>query len=264
MGAHSCLALFGVSRAGLAVLAVLVFFAGIVDSLAGGGGLITLPAYMAVGVDPRLVLGTNKLSSTFGTTTATVNYLRAGPKLDLAVIAAVAAALVGSALGAHMTLFVDPRWIRYLLLAALPVLSLLLLSHRDFGRVDRSGELSLAERAARSATLSMPIGAYDGFFGPGTGTFFALAFSRFCGYDLVGSTTRAKLLNMTTNVAALASFLLVGRVNVPLGLSMAAASAAGNFTGSHLGIRKGARVIRPALLLVCAGLFVKLLLDAIR
>ena len=246
-----------------AILAVLVYFAGVVDSLAGGGGLVTLPAYLAVGVPPALVLGTNKLSSSFGTTTATVNYVRAKRDLDWPILAALAAALAGSALGARLTLYFDPRWIRYLVLAALPLVAGLLLIHREFGHADRSRELSKPARAGRAAAFSFPFGIYDGFFGPGTGTFFAVAFSRVCRHDLVGATTRAKLLNMATNVAALASFLLARRVDIPLGLSMAAVSAAGNLTGSHLGIKKGARVMRPALALVCAGLFVKLLLDAV-
>lgn len=255
--------ILGLSAPGFALLSVLVFFAGIVDSLAGGGGLITLPAYLAAGLDPRLVLGTNKLGSCIGTTAATANYVRSCDILEWAIVPAFAAALVGSVIGSRLTLLFDPGWLRYLLLVALPALAFLFYSNRRFGHEDKSATLSRDQKIARSVAFCAPIGLYDGFFGPGTGVFLALAFSRFCRYDLLSSTARAKLLNLAANLAAFGSFLLAKRVNVGLGLAMAGMSTLGNLAGSQLGVKKGVRILRPAIALVIAGLFVKLLFDVI-
>lgn len=251
------------STTSLVALGALVFFAGVVDSLAGGGGLITLPAYLAVGLPPGLLLGTNKLASSIGTVVSAFRFHARLRFSLLAFMPVAAASLVGSALGARLVLFLDPHLIRYFLLAALPVVAYAVYSHHDWGTVDRSGTLGPKTLAWRSVGVSFPIGAYDGFFGPGTGTFFALAFTRFCRYDLLGSTGRAKLLNLLSNVAALAMFLKAGAVHLPLGLTMGVLSVAGHWVGSHLGLRKGAEAIRPMVLLVCAGLFAKIVYDVI-
>jgi uncharacterized protein len=252
----------GLSLPAFAGLAAAVFLAGAVDALAGGGGLITLPAYMAVGLDPALVLGTNKLSACFGTVVSTVRYQRALRFSVRDFFPSIAASLIGSWLGARLALLVDPYWLRPLLLGALPVIAALILTRRDFGAQDNSSRHSHAELAGRGAAVSFPIGAYDGFFGPGTGTFFALGFTRWCGYDLLGATARAKILNLVSNVAALAAFAWAGRLSWKLGLSMALLSVAGNWVGSHLGVKNGAKVIRPVVGLVCGALFLKLLADA--
>jgi hypothetical protein len=254
----------GFAPSQLAVLAALVFFAGLVDALAGGGGLVTLPAYLAAGLDPALVLGTNKLSSSIGTTAAVAAYQRR-QRLPLAHLGApVAACLVGSFLGARAATAVDPRHIRAAMLAVLPVLAGILFLRRGFGKADESHRHARGHLAARTCAVALPLGFYDGLFGPGTGTFLALGLSRFCGYDLLGATSRAKIFNLSTNLAALAAFLLARRVHVGVGLAMGAVSVLGNWTGSHLGLRRGAEAIRPAVLLVCAGLFAKLLADALR
>lgn len=249
------------SPAQSAFLGAMVFFAGVVDSLAGGGGLITVPAYLAVGLPPHLVLGTNKLVSSLGTV---VSALRFHARLQFSLkdfSPVLLAGLAGSVLGARLALLLEPRFLRYLLVAALPAAAYAVYSKHSFGRENRSGELSRQKLLRRSLLIAGPIGAYDGFFGPGTGTFLALAFTRFCRYDLLGSTARAKLVNLASNVAALLTFLLAGCVHWKLGLALSALSVAGHWTGSHLGLRKGAAVIRPMVLLVCAGLFLKILRD---
>ncbi|MBI5625039.1 MAG: TSUP family transporter [Elusimicrobia bacterium] len=251
----------GMSGAELSILAGLVFLAGIVDALAGGGGLITLPAYLSVGLDPGLVLGTNKLGSTVGTVASAARYSRSIRLAWRPFLPVVAAAVVGSYGGARLAVSLDPAYLRPLLLAALPLVALAVYSDPGFGKEDRSGRLSRRQLSGRSWAIAFAVGAYDGFFGPGTGTFFALALTGLCGYGLLEATTRAKVLNLATNVAALLAFLWAGRLDLGLGLAMGAASLAGHAVGSHLGVRKGAAVIRPVVLLVCAALFVKLALD---
>lgn len=245
-------------------LAACVFFAGIVDALAGGGGLITLPAYLAVGLNPALVLGTNKLSSCVGTIVSTVRYHRALKFSIKDFIPVIVSSMVGAWLGARAAILVDPSWIRPMLLMALPVVAYLVWSKKDFGSVDESASLSSAERRRRGVLVAAPIGAYDGFFGPGTGTFFAIAFARWGKHDLLGATARAKILNLVSNVAALGAFIWAGRVDWKVGLSMSLLSVAGHWVGAHLGVKRGAALIRPVVALVCAGLFAKVLFDAVQ
>lgn len=246
----------------LLVLGALVFFAGVVDALAGGGGLITLPAYLSAGLDPALLLGTNKLSSSIGTVMSAGSYLHRLRFPLKPFLPVLAASLAGSALGAAAALLLDPCWVRWLLLAALPVIAYLLYVRRGFGGEDRSAGLPDREVRRRAVLLSSVIGAYDGFFGPGTGTFFALALARWCRYDLLGATARAKALNLASNLAALALFLWSGRLDLGLGLAMGGVSIAGHWLGAHLGLRRGAQTIRPVVIAVCAGLFAKLVWDA--
>jgi uncharacterized membrane protein YfcA len=252
----------GVPPAELAGLSALVFFAGVVDSLAGGGGLITLPAYYAAGLDPGLILGTNKLSSAIGTIASARRYAKT-LSLALAPLApALGAALGGSFAGARLAMRLDGATLRPLMLVAIPVVGAALWSNPDFGREDASAVFSARQRAWRAAGLAFPIGCYDGFFGPGTGTFLALGLAAVCRYGLLEATARAKLLNLATNAAALAAFLAGGRVHLKLGLAMGLVSVAGHSVGSRWGVRRGAGVIRPMVLAVCAGLFMKLAADA--
>jgi uncharacterized protein len=253
-----------ISTASLAALAALVFLAGFVDSLAGGGGLITLPAYLSVGVPPALVLGTNKLSSSIGTVVSAVRFWRASsPKIrDAAPV--VACALAGSALGAKLALLLDPAWLKPILLGALPFVVAAVLSAPRFGHADETASLGRRAVLLRSMAIALPIGCYDGFFGPGTGTFFALALTLFSRCSLLQATTQAKVLNLASNVAALGAFLHAGRVDVRLGAAMGMMSVAGHYAGSSVGIKGGAKVIRPMLAVVCAGLFLKILADVSR
>ncbi len=245
-------------------LAACVFFAGVVDALAGGGGLITLPAYLAVGLDPALILGTNKLTSCLGTVISTARYHRALKFSIKDFMPVIISSMIGAWLGARAAILVDPSWIRPMLLAALPVVSYLVWSKKDFGSSDDSGSLTQAQRQRRGVLIAAPIGAYDGFFGPGTGTFFAIAFARWGKHDLLGATARAKILNLVSNLGALSAFIWAGRLDWKVGLSMSLLSIAGHWVGSHLGVRRGAALIRPVVALVCAGLFAKVLFDAFR
>lgn len=246
------------------MLGACVFLAGVVDALAGGGGLITLPAYLAAGLPPALVLGTNKLSSSLGTLVATIRYHRALKFSVKEFLPVLLAAGLAAWLGARAAVLVDPKWLRPLLLAVLPVVAWLVWSREDFGHRDENRRFAPAERLRRGILVAAPVGAYDGFFGPGAGTFYALGFVRVCGHDLLGATARAKALNLLSNAGALAAFVLARRVDWRVGLPMAALGVAGNWVGAHLGVRRGAAAIRPVVALVCAGLFAKILFDALR
>ena len=245
-----------------AVLSCLVFLAGFVDAMAGGGGLITLPAYLAVGLPPSLVLGTNKLASTIGTAAAAARFWSALDMNGRVLLPTVLATMAGAFLGSRLSMMLDPALIRYLLLGALPLAAFAVLSRREFGEDDSGSSLPAGRLASRAAAVAFPVGAYDGFFGPGTGTFLALGLSRLCRLSLLRATALAKAVNLVSNASALAAFLAGSAVHVRLGLAMGVFSVAGNYAGATVGVKRSA-LIRPLIALVCGGLFLKILLDVL-
>jgi uncharacterized membrane protein YfcA len=227
-----------------AVLCALIFIGGFVDSIAGGGGLITLPAYMAAGLPPHAALATNKFSSSCGTFTAVARYYTAGAVDLRAGLAAAAGALIGSAAGARLVLMVPPGTINIVMLVLVPSAALFFfLSDRI--RVGGRVRAARAHRTAAASAIGAAIGCYDGFFGPGTGTFLAIAFSMFLAMDLVNASANARLTNFASNIGSLVIFLAGGRVLFPLALYTAAAGVAGNWFGARLALQKGARIIKP-------------------
>ncbi len=235
-----------------AVVCLLVFLAGLVDSIAGGGGLISLPAYLAVGLPPHAALATNKFSSVLGTLTAAWRYWRAGKMHVATGLFAAAGALAGSAAGARAVLWVPPSAVQAVVLVLVPAaLAVLLLQDRLFRRRTADDPASPpAHRGSKALLVGLVVGAWDGFFGPGTGTFFAIAFHVFLRFDLLTASGNARLANLASNVGAVVVFLLDARVVFPLALYAAAAGVAGNQLGSLLALRKGERVIKPLLVVV--------------
>ncbi|MDD2773574.1 MAG: TSUP family transporter [Elusimicrobiales bacterium] len=248
------------SAAALAVLGLLVFLAGFVDALAGGGGFIALPAYLAAGIDPKFLLGTNKLSSMLGTSAACLKYNNhvklSFEKLPLYILCT----LGGAGLGAYAATLFNPGFVRYILVIGLPPVVWFILTNRDFGAAPAK-HIPAAKQISRLCGITAAVGFYDGFFGPGTGTLLAIAFTRFAGLELVPATVLSKYINLSSNIAALAWFLYAGRVDVKLGLLTGVCGVAGNWLGAHAGIKQGRRLIRPMLAIVCAGLLLKIIWD---
>jgi len=241
----------------LSFLIATAFLAGGIDALAGGGGLLTIPALMAAGVPPVSALATNKLQSTIGTSSAVVTFLRAG-HVDLRWFAVPAvAAFIGSAAGGTAVQFVDPGFLSAIVPFLLVMMGLYLLLAPDLGDADRHARLG---RPALSL-LCGGIGFYDGFFGPGTGSFFTTALVALAGFGLVRAIANAKLLNLATNVAGLSAMIVGGKVLWLLGLAMAAANVLGNQIGAQLAIRFKGRGVRPLLVTVSFVLTAKLLTD---
>ena len=170
----------------------------------------------------------------------------------------------GSFLGARLISLVPPEAIRYLLIILLPPVALFLGARKKFGLADTSRAHSEDSLLRRAGGLSVSVSFYDGLLGPGTGTFLAVGFAKLCGYDLLRATALAKLLNLVSNLAALATFLYLGSVDVKLGLAMGLAGMAGNYAGSHMALRKGAWIIRPMLFTVSAALLLKIAWDMLR
>lgn len=239
----------------------LVFLAGLVDSVAGGGGLISLPAYLVAGLPPHLATATNKCSSTFGTVLTTVRYLKHGHVHLRSAALSVVFALLGSWLGARLNMILPEKYLYWFLLGALPVIAVFLLLRRDFGTENRSEERPERVLLALCAGIALVIGAYDGFFGPGTGTFLVLALTGLCGFDLLTASGNAKVINLSSNAAAFVTFAFGGNVLWRLGIPAALFGIAGQYIGSGLALKKGARIIRPMFLVVLVLLLGTVLYD---
>lgn len=246
------------------LLGAAIFCAGFVDAVAGGGGLITVPAYLAAGLPPIYVLGTNKFVSSMGTFAAILRYRRSNMLTLRGLAPALAAGIVAAVIGAKLATLMNPAFLRPILLVALPILAWIVWSRHDFGEADQSGEFEKRELRLRTAAVAAPVALYDGFFGPGAGTFYALGLTKFARYDLLGATARAKALNGASNLAALAAFIFARRVMWSVGAPMILASVAGNWLGARFGSRGGAPAIRPIVAAVTAALFLKILFDAAR
>ena len=240
-----------------------LFLAGLVDSIAGGGGLVSMPIYLLAGLPPHTAVATNKLSSTCGTALTTVRFVKNKLiNLKLAV-PSVIAAVAGSSLGARISLSISETVLRNIIICVLPVAAFFVLNKKMF-----SGEGKKAAAVTkRTVTVSMIsaflIGVYDGLYGPGTGSFLIIAFTVFAHLTVEAANAQAKAINLTTNVTALVLFLISGKVLVPLGLAAAACNMAGNYVGSGLVMKKGGKVVRPLLLVVLAILFIRLVMESV-
>lgn len=234
------------------------FLAGFVDSIAGGGGLITIPALLLAGYPPVAALGTNKLQGLFGSGSATIAYARGG-HVDLRkqYLAALLAG-GGSALGALAATIVPGAIFSAVLPALLIAIALYFALKPNMTDVDRVERLS---PLVFTLTLVPLVGAYDGLFGPGAGSFYMLAFVALAGYGVLKATAHTKLLNFSSNVGAFVVFALVGVIDWKIGLMMGLGQFLGAQVGSRVAMKNGAKVIKPLLVITCVALAAKLLSD---
>ncbi|WP_283609106.1 sulfite exporter TauE/SafE family protein [Faecalispora anaeroviscerum] len=248
----------------LIVVCTCTFLGGFIDSISGGGGLITLPAYLAIGLPPHLAMGTNKLSSTAGTLTATIRYMRGG-KIHLRTAATAGVmALFGAALGAQLNMVLDEEYLRYLLLGVLPVIAFITLKKKkNRGETDEHTLLRPSLLTALSMGIGFVIGTYDGFFGPGTGTFLIFLFTGLTRFDSTTASGNAKVVNLMSNLSSLLTFALAGKVVFVLGLPGALFGVLGNYIGSGLALRYNTKVIRPMLIVSLVLLFCKVAYDIV-
>jgi len=241
--------LSGIGTTNYLLVLPFIFLAGLIDSIAGGGGLISLPAYWSIGIPPHTALGTNKFSSCCGTIFSTARYFHAG-MIDVPVaLWSAAAALLGSWLGARVALLVSASFLNYMLVVLIPCLTLLTLLKKDIGRNDHSARLRLGYRIGLGITAGLVIGFYDGFFGPGTGTFLILIYAVLLKYDFVVSNANTKVVNLASNVAALVTFAIAGKILYAIAIPGALCGIAGNLLGARLVIKKGNGLIRVIFIL---------------
>ena len=232
------------------------FSAGLVDSIAGGGGIISVPVLLNFGLPPQLALGTNKFQSSFGSVAASWRYARRGLVELRACRLGILLTLTGALLGTWVVQHIESQVLEKAIPVLLTVLVVYLVFQPQIGLEDRPARLG---PGVFYTVFGLGLGFYDGFFGPGTGSFWAIAFVLLCGHNLARATAHTKVMNATSNLASLALFAAAGLVHLGAGLVMAAGQVAGARLGAGLVVRKGARFVRPAFL-VMAGLTILRLL----
>lgn len=242
------------------IVCPLAFLAGLVDAIAGGGGLISLPAYFFAGLPAHAAIATNKLSSTMGTAVATIRYVLFGYMVKWLVIVGVACGLVGSFMGSNLALVADSAVLMVFMLVSLPFVAFVVLRARDLDRF-ADEELPKGRTLVFTGLIALVIGAYDGFYGPGTGTFLILLLTTLAHLSLREAQGTTKAINLSTNFAALVVFLASGNVLVVLGLVAGLFNIAGNWIGASLFRSKGSSIVRPVMLVVIVLFAVKLVVD---
>lgn len=241
----------------VSILFLAAFFAGLIDTIAGGGGLLTLPALLSVGMTPIEALSTNKLQSVFGTFTATIYFIRK-KLIDLTQMKLmILMAFIGSITGGVVLLQIDPSKLEKIIPILLIFIGFYFLFTKNAGEVEKH---KLISTMAFAFTFVFAIGFYDGFLGPGTGSFFTICFIYFLGYNISRATVETKVLNFITNLAALIFFLIFGEVIFWAGLIMGFGQVLGAIVGAKLVISKGQKLIRPLIVIVSFALSIKLLL----
>ncbi len=251
------------SPTALVALTLVSAAAGLIDAIAGGGGLLTVPALLWAGLPPHLALGTNKGQAVFGSGAALARFARAGLIEPARARLGFPLGLLGSLLGAALVLQVSPSALKPLVLLLLGAAALFIGLRRGKPEARAAAGLAPPRHGGTWAAglVALAIGAYDGFFGPGTGTFLIVASVAFLGDDLTQASAGAKVVNFASNLAALALFAWRGLVAWPVALPMAAGQLAGAWLGAHLAVRRGDRLVRGVTVAVALALAAKLAWD---
>jgi uncharacterized membrane protein YfcA len=232
--------------------------AGLVDSIAGGGGLITLPVLLGLGMDPRAALGTNKLQSTFGSATATFHYAAAGTMSLRECARGFGLTFIGAIGGALVVQLIDAAVLRQVIPFLLVAIAVFVWLRPKLGETDLHPRMP---RGLFDLIFGLALGFYDGFFGPGTGTFWTMAFVLGLGFNLTKATGSTKAMNFASNIASLLVFIIAGQVVYTAGLIMGAGQLIGARIGSRMVVSRGTRFIRPIFLTTVLAISAKLIYD---
>lgn len=231
----------------LIILFFVAMLAGFVDTLAGGGGMLTVPALLMTGATPAQALATNKLQGTVGATSATLYFLRRGDMKWQEIKHGVISSCIGSIIGAAAILVLPKEFLEYLIPPLLVLIGIVLLCMPSIGQIETLAKMKSLPFALG---LAAPIGFYDGFFGPGTGTFFMLAIVTLRGLTIQQATIRAKAYNSASNFTAMLIFLFSGKIVWSYGITMACGQLIGARIASKMIISKGNRFIRPVVIIM--------------
>lgn len=240
----------------LLLLITAAFFAGLIDAVAGGGGLITIPVLMSIGLPPQVALGTNKLQASFGSGSAMLHFIRSGTVKLSGCISGILWTAAGAAAGVLAIQRLDPALLKQFVPWIMIVIAVYTLFTPKLGAEDIHARLS---PQLFYPLFGLSIGFYDGFFGPGTGSFWAMAFVLLLGCSLVKATAHTKVMNFTSNIVALVFFMTAGQVLFAEGLLMGVAQFIGARIGANLVTLKGAKFIRPLFITIVFMITAKLL-----
>ncbi|KZE80413.1 hypothetical protein AV654_12990 [Paenibacillus elgii] len=240
-------------------LVIVGFAAAFIDSVVGGGGLIAVPALMFTGLPTNMVLGTNKLGGTLSSLTSTVSFLFSGKINGKLVLLLFPLSFIGSALGTYTIHLVPSTFLKPLVVGLLIVILIYTLLKKNWDGSGQQVRFTFV-RGLATAVCAFALGFYDGFFGPGAGSFLLFLFLML-GFDFVGASANAKVLNFASNVASLASFFWLKSVHLGYGLPMGLAMIAGSIVGSQIAIRKGSKYVKPLFIGITAILIGKQIWD---
>jgi len=243
------------------IVCPLVFLGSFVDSVAGGGGIITLPAYMLAGLSVHTASGTNKLVAVFGSVTASYRYLKSGNVMVRIALLSALGSLLGGALGARLALFIPEKTLEIIMMIILPSVALFLSLNKSFGMEHKPRRIEPVMESVTAFGIGLVIGCYDGMIGPGTGTFLIIAFSGILGLDLLVSGGCAKVSNMASNIASAVVWCFNGKAMYSLLLPAALCSVVGSYFGAKFAIKGGSKRIKKVMFVVLALLFAKMIYD---
>ncbi len=242
---------------------IMVGLGGFVDASAGGGGLITLPAYSVTGLPMRTIFAVNKFSAACGATTSSLMFLKQGALDWQVALTAAAASFAGSFFSSRLVLIMSDSVLKTMVLVVIPLAAAVIFIQRNRPEEDRSGEASLKKKLLMAAVIGLLIGIYDGLIGPGTGTFAIIAFTAVMKYDFRKASGNAKILNLASNYASLVTFISSGVIDYSLAIPCGICNVCGALLGSHFALSKGAKFIRPMMLAVMVLLLVKMATDLV-
>ena len=239
------------------IVAVGVFLASFTDAIAGGGGIISVPTYLLAGLPAHYALGTNKLSAGLGSIASTGRYIKNGYVDWKLGVPSIILALIGAHFGTRLQLMIEEKYLQYLLLIVLPVVAFVVLRQRELP--EEKGSIEPKRQMAIVCAASLIVGAYDGFYGPGTGTFLLLIFCNLAKMDVRTAGGNVKLVNLASNMGALFTSLMNGKVFLALGLIGTVTSFLGHYIGSGLAIKNGSKIVKPTVVVVLALLAIKVI-----
>lgn len=244
----------------LITLCIIGFFAAFVDSIAGGGGLISLPAFLMSGLSPHLALGTNKLSASMGSVTSSYHFIKS-KKVDVQLMCRlIPFTLLGAMIGVNTTLHIPGKILNLLILILIIFIAIYTLFSKTLGKENHFEGLT-KKNIQIGALFAFCLGFYDGFFGPGTGSFLLFGFIKLYGFDFTLATGNARLLNCVSNFTSLIVFALNHKINYAIGLPVGLCMIVGAKLGSIVAINKGIKLIKPLFILMSLGMVIKLALE---
>src|SRR4051812_5456775 len=237
---------------------ILAFSAGFIDSVVGGGGLIQLPALLILfaGLPIPTLMGTNKFAGFSGTALATTRYLKQTNVPWKSIWPAIVSALIFSCLGARVVSHVHKEDIKIIVLCLLVIVAIYTFFKKEFG-LHHAPKLNVLKTAVYSFLTGAILGFYDGFFGPGTGSFLIVVFISLFGFNFLIASASAKLVNCATNISALTYFIITGQIDYPLAISITVFNMAGSFLGAKMAIKKGSAFVRTFFLIIVTGMILK-------
>lgn len=237
------------------------FFAGIIDSISGGGGLITIPVMLAVGIPVHYITGTNLCSAWIGSGVAAAKFIKSGKIHFKSALLTLPFAIVGSGLGARLNLMMPDRYLKIFMIAAIPVIAVFLFVNKTIGDEDHVDGRSLFQVVFWSAVIGIVLGTYMGFYGPGAGLFIMLAYAVFLKLNLVRANGNTRFVIAIAVISSVITYAVSGAVIWKLAAAATVFNIVGSYIGASLAIKNGEKIIRPVMFVVLGLLIVKVIVD---